>query len=439
VNQKKNIKMHNIAQKLFEFATKILNELFYLVKSFCGLKSIFVALIMIYFLFSKNNLQRKSQLSQTCPAVRTPLFHSIIGLKVFALNVWGMPEFLGSEDKFLRINSIGRLVAKAEYDLYLLSELWLRSDHQIIKSWLPSEFFMTEIADFSLPSCDGFISPWDCSGLAIISRYPFVETEFVPFTETGDWSSLDGEFWAQKGAGRVRIEPSEGFLTDVFVTHTCADGPSYSNEYYRQKQAEQISQNVKASDAEFVIVGGDLNAIQSAKETTYAALEKVLVNSFHDPLVTLTKYHSSDKATYGNPHNSYSWRSQPVVYDYIWYRARQGNIIWTTFTDVPVIKTEKYDIGANNDEYETTVNNDKYDSANNDKYDTIANNDKHFTSGNNDEYDSTANDDRYDTIAIPEKDDTIANNEKDETNANNEISLSDHEAVIVYLNMWKLY
>ena len=369
--------MHKIAQKMSRLAIHILHELYHLVKTYYGLKSVCVALIIIYFLFTKNILQRKSQLSQTCPAVRAPMFHSKIGLKVFALNVWGMPEFLGSEDKFLRMNAIGQLVAKAEYDLYLLSELWLRSDHQIIKSWLPSGLFMTEIADFSLPSCDGFISPWDCSGLAIVSRYPFLETEFVPFTETGDWSSLDGEFWAQKGAGRVRIEPSEGFITDVFVTHTCADGPSYSNEYYRQKQAEQVSQEVKASDADFVIVGGDLNAIQASKETTYSELERVLINSFHGPLVTLTKYHSSDKATYGNPHNSYSWRSQPAVYDYIWYRARQGNIIWSTFTDVLVIKTEKYDTADNHDRYDTTEN--------------------------------------------------------------HEISLSDHEAVIVYLNMLKLF
>ena len=241
------------------------------------------------------------------------------------------------------MNAIGKLVSNAKFDLYLFSELWLRSDHEIIQSWLPPGFYMTEVGDFSLPSCDGLLSPWDCSGLAIISRFPFIETEFIPFDETGDWQSLDGEFWAQKGAGRVRIEPSTGFIADVFVTHTCAEGPTYTNEYYRQKQAEQVSNRVIKSDSDFVIVGGDLNTDPTAMEKTYNELEKVLVNCFQESYVTVAKWMSPTRATYGNPRNSYSNKFVPVVYDYIWHRARGGNRIWSTFFDVPDLKTEKQD------------------------------------------------------------------------------------------------
>ena len=356
-------------QRTIILSLETLNNLFFIIKTYCGLKSVCVVSIFIYFLYSKNNLQRRTLLSHTCPAVRVPVFYSNIQLKVFAFNVWGMPEFLGSEDKQVRMNAIGKLVAEEDYDLYLFSELWLRSDHQIIKSWLPAGFFMTEIADFSLPSCDGIISPWDCSGLAIVSRFPFLETEFHPFLETGDWQSLDGEYWAQKGVGRVRIEPSHGFTTDVFVTHTCAEGPSYSNEYYRQKQAEQVKQIVSDSDAIFVIVGGDLNT--SPSTTTYNALGSVLVNSLQGPLITLAKVLDAERATYGNPQNYYSRGSLPVVYDYVWFTAREGNKVWSTFTDVPVLKTEKP--GTKED------------------------------------------------------------------NVTREISLSDHEAVIVFLKLWKLY
>ena len=39
-----------------------------------------------------------------------------------------------------------------------------------------------------------------------------------------------------QGAGRARVEPHSGFTLDLFVTHTCAVGPSYSNAYYRESQ-----------------------------------------------------------------------------------------------------------------------------------------------------------------------------------------------------------
>ena len=49
----------------------------------------------------------------------------------------------------------------------------------------------------------------DCSGLAIVSRFPFKEVEFNSFTDHGDAAKMfiDGEWYARKGAGRVQIEP----------------------------------------------------------------------------------------------------------------------------------------------------------------------------------------------------------------------------------------
>jgi len=298
-------------------------------------------LLLIYFQFLKQSIKKSAQYLETCPAVRTPFFQNMIQLKVLVLNVWGMPEFLGSEDKLLRMRTIGQMIYKSEYDLYLLSELWLKSDHLIIKSWLPPGYFMTEVGEFSLPSCDGVISPWDCSGLAIISRFSLLQTKFIPFDAKGDWNSVDGEFWAQKGAGKVRIEPSWNFTCDIYITHTCASGPSYTNEWYRQKQAEQISEMVRTSDADFVIVGGDLNTDPTDKETTFNILEKVLVNCFQESSVTPAKWLTPALATYGNPSNSYSNKYSPVVYDYIWHKAGGGNKIWTSFFDVVLLRTKK--------------------------------------------------------------------------------------------------
>ena len=62
---------------------------------------------------------------------------NVAGLKVLALNVWGMPAKVGSEDKELRMKAIGKFIQKKEYDVYLLAELWMRPDHETIRQLVP--------------------------------------------------------------------------------------------------------------------------------------------------------------------------------------------------------------------------------------------------------------------------------------------------------------
>ena len=82
---------------------------------------------------------------------------SLVDLRVLALNCWGMPGNTVhlSEDKELRMKHIGDMISKvrthyvsicilvllspfqAEYDVYLLSELWMRPDHETIRLRLP--------------------------------------------------------------------------------------------------------------------------------------------------------------------------------------------------------------------------------------------------------------------------------------------------------------
>ena len=92
-----------------------------------------------------------------------------------ALNVWGMPAKVGSEDKELRTSAVGDLINEAKFDVYLLAELWMRPDHETIRQKLPPGYFMTEVGDFALSTCDGRALPTFCSGLAIVSKYPFIE------------------------------------------------------------------------------------------------------------------------------------------------------------------------------------------------------------------------------------------------------------------------
>ena len=65
---------------------------------------------------------------------------------------------------------IGHLLADGDYDLVLLEELWMRPDHETIKSKLGPGLHMTEYDD--LNQCQGTLWPWGCSGLAIVSRSP---------------------------------------------------------------------------------------------------------------------------------------------------------------------------------------------------------------------------------------------------------------------------
>merc|ERR1712179_46806 len=191
-------------------------------------------------------------------------------------------------------------------------------------------------------TCDGRALPTFCSGLAIVSKFPFVDRQFHEFTYHGDILKPDGEYWARKGAGRVRVEPSPGVLVDAFVTHTCAVAPSgASNAYYRQKQVAELVKWAKESDADFVILGGDFNTSPTDKETSYHALKAAMVSSMEEFFQKISEWLCPKRATYGNPANTYSYTYDPVLYDYIWHRAKARNMIWTNFFDVPFLKTIK--------------------------------------------------------------------------------------------------
>ena len=75
----------------------------------------------------------------------------IVSLKLMALNTWGMPATFGAQDKTSRMQAIGELIQKQEYDIYLLEELWMRPDHAHIKRLLPPGYHMTEVMDLNNP------------------------------------------------------------------------------------------------------------------------------------------------------------------------------------------------------------------------------------------------------------------------------------------------
>ena len=73
---------------------------------------------------------------------------------------------------------------------------------------------------------------------------------FTSFSAHGSIWRNDGEYWARKGIGRVRLEPAVNFTVDIFLTSLCAED---ANIYYRQIQAAEFGEALRNSDADFVL------------------------------------------------------------------------------------------------------------------------------------------------------------------------------------------
>jgi len=220
-------------------------------------------------------------------------------------------------------------------------ELWMRKDYKRIKNHIPDGWFITGYDEMTNGKCDGFAAPDGCSGLALVSKYPFIEKSFVGYDDTGSIEHItDGEYLAHKGFGKVRIEPKPGYIVDVFWTHTCA---SDYNDYYRQRQVKQLMRNVLKSDADFVVLGGDFNSdpIVNEKETTLKVIEDFMVNAIEEYFKEREKWLVPEEATYGNIKNSYSYEYGPRHYDYIFHRVNGDQKMKTKYFGVPILQFNK--------------------------------------------------------------------------------------------------
>ncbi|XP_023327042.1 uncharacterized protein LOC111700390 [Eurytemora carolleeae] len=284
-----------------------------------------------------------------------------VPLRILSLNTWGINAVFGAKDKEFRMEHIGQMVSNMEYDIYLFQELWMRPDHDTIAKHLPKGYYMTAYDDLAQRPCpwwpfspfwccDGDDLPAGCSGLAVVSRFPFLEIEFTMFDVHGPTG--DGEKLARKGFGRVRIEPVENITVDVFVTHTCASD-EVENKKARQAQVKQLMKAVRTASADFVLLGGDFNSDPRAtNETTYSILKQDMASSMEDFFKIITDWLIPKRATYANPRNTYSGANgsiyppgnsskyPPVLYDYIWHKSSPGNLVLTNFFDIPFLTTD---------------------------------------------------------------------------------------------------
>ena len=103
---------------------------------------------------------------------------------------------------------------------------------------------------------------------------------------------------------------------------------------------------MNSSNADFVILGGDFNTDPTDEETSYSSLKAAMVSSIlyytvyctilyctvqvssmEEFFLDVKQWLVPARATYGNPRNTYSSMYTPVLYDYIWHRAKGGALL----------------------------------------------------------------------------------------------------------------
>ena len=130
-------------------------------------------------------------------------------LKVATFNIWGL---LTSKDRSERVSAITRYFTKnpRSLDILCLQELWMSDDYRTIRAALNLEF----------PHAHYFKSGVVGSGLAVFSKYPIIEAWWKGFSITGKAHRIfDGDWYAGKGIGAVKIKHPVVGPIDVFNTH----------------------------------------------------------------------------------------------------------------------------------------------------------------------------------------------------------------------------
>ena len=259
-------------------------------------------------------------------------------VRLLALSVWGSPASVGVKDKEERMEAIGEFIRSqsSSLDVVILQELWMRPDHARIESFLrDTELRMTAVGDLAPQACDGRVLPSFCSGLALITRLPVTETSFQSFSAHGDFWWNDGEYFARKGIGRVRVAPAPNITLDIFLTSLAAND---YNAFYRQSQATELGEALRQylGHADFVIAGGNLEVDPRSSESSYHDASQGLRDSRQEALGS--GWLDPDKATYGNKRNSYSGKAGPLIYDYLLHKANGNYKMHVTSYDVPILK-----------------------------------------------------------------------------------------------------
>ena len=117
-----------------------------------------------------------------------------VELKILSYNLWGLPHIYNSKYKSERISAFANKMKyrQPKFDILLLNELWMQHDHSLIqKAAQEAGLYMTEFRQLASSWCDGRVAPTTCSGLAVLSVFPFKQIQFTRFDYRGWFLSYE--------------------------------------------------------------------------------------------------------------------------------------------------------------------------------------------------------------------------------------------------------
>lgn len=173
-------------------------------------------------------------------------------LKILTFNVWGLRIL--SKDLDVRMHAIADKLAKEDYDVVALQEVWSLDYYNMICEKVKNVY----------PYFHYFHSGIIGSGCATFSKYPIIETFFQQYLHNGYfWDIFAGDWFAGKGVGCCVIKHP---LKSLYVFNTHLHAEYFENqspviEEARTVQCYQLAQFIRRTTrpGDAVILCGDLN------------------------------------------------------------------------------------------------------------------------------------------------------------------------------------
>ncbi|CAG8564830.1 7001_t:CDS:2 [Ambispora leptoticha] len=153
------------------------------------------------------------------------------------------------------MEAIADALAKSEYEIVCLQEVWVYSNFELIRNRTKRR----------LPYAKFYYSGMLGGGLVILSRYPILEVTHQPYRLNGlPIKVTHGDWYVGKGVASALIDHPVAGVIEVFNTHTHAGYGSKKDDIYlahRVSQAWEIANLLKnsASRGRNVIAMGDFN------------------------------------------------------------------------------------------------------------------------------------------------------------------------------------
>jgi len=192
-----------------------------------------------------------------------------VSLRIVTFNV--ACGHLFTTNRAQRMAAIGWLLRQLDPDLVALQESFTRGDRQLMLAALVGSR-LVHLADFPA----GVVG----NGLLTMSAFPIIERTFHRYRYSSPWFKIhQGDWWAGKGIGLIRVRVSEELVIDFYNTHTQPDRGDPANRLVRERQLQELvaflERSRGADTAAFV--AGDLNAPLGAGEMRKAMAAARLV------------------------------------------------------------------------------------------------------------------------------------------------------------------